>query len=293
MRIFVTGASGWIGSSVVPELVNAGHQVVALARSDSSAAGLTAAGAEVVRGVLADTETLKAAAAHSDGVIHLAYDHSLGQVGAAPTDSGAIDAFIAALAGSDRPLIVTGATLTHPGGVATESDPLIPAGPIAARIVNMQKALAAADQGIRVSLAMIPRSVHGDGERHGFIPQLVNRARTTGVSGYVGDGKNRWPAVHVKDAATLYRLAIEKAPAGSVLNAVGDEGVPVRDIADAIARGVNVPAESRPVEEFGMPLGALFRSDMPASSAITQEILGWTPTHLGLIEDIELGHYFR
>lgn len=293
MRIFITGASGWIGSSVVPELINAGHQVVALARSGSSADALTAAGAEVVRGDLADTETLTAAATDSDGVIHLAYDHALGQVGAAPADSDAIDAFIEALAGSDKPLIVTGATLTHAGGVATETDPMVPAGPIAARIVNMQKALAATGQGIRVSLVMIPRSVHGDGERHGFIPQLVDRARTTGVSGYVGDGKNRWPAVHVKDAASLYRLAIEKAPAGSVLNAVGDEGVPVREVAEAIARGLNVPAESRPVEEFGMPLGALLSGDMPASSTLTQELLGWTPTHLGLIEDIELGHYFR
>jgi nucleoside-diphosphate-sugar epimerase len=292
MQIFLTGASGWIGSSVVPELINAGHHVVALARSDSSAAALAAARVEVLRGDLTDVDTLKAGASASDGVIHLAYDHGLGQVGAAPTDAAAIDAFIAALAGSNKSLVVTGATLTRPGGIATESDPLIAAGPIAARIVNMQKALAGAEQGIRVSLVMIPRSVHGDGERHGFIPQLVNRARTNGVSGYVGKGTNRWPAVHVKDAASLYRLSIEKAPAGSVLNAVGDEGVPVREVAAAIARGLNVPAESRPVEEFGMPLGALLSGDMPASSALTQKLLGWTPTHPGLIEDIELGHYF-
>jgi nucleoside-diphosphate-sugar epimerase len=293
MQIFITGASGWIGSSVVPELINAGHHVVALARSDSSAAALAAAGAEVLRGNLTDIDTLEAAATASDGVIHLAYDHGLGQAGAAPTDSAAIDALMAALAGSNKPLIVTGATLTRAGGIATETDPLIAVGPIAARIVNMQKALAGAGQGIRVSLVMIPRSVHGDGERHGFIPQLVNRARTTGASGYVGDGTNRWPAVHVKDAASLYRLAIEKAPAGSVLNAVGDEGVPVHKVAEAIARGLNVPAVSRPVEEFGMPLGALLSGDMPASSALTQELLGWTPTHPGLIEDIELGHYFH
>jgi len=293
MHIFVTGASGWIGSFVVPELIGAGHRVVALARSDSSAATLTAAGAEVLRGELIDGDTLKAGARASDGVIHLAYDHALGQVAAAPTDSAAIDSFIAALAGSNKPLIVTGATMTHPGGIATETDPLLAAGPIAARIVNMQKALAATERGIRVSLVMIPRSAHGNGERHGFIPQLINRARTTGVSAYVGDGANRWPAVHVKDAAALYRLAIEKAPAGSVLNAVGDEGVPVRDVARAIARGLNLPAESRPVEEFGMPLGALLGTDMSASSAITQKLMGWTPTQPGLIEDIEQGHYFR
>jgi nucleoside-diphosphate-sugar epimerase len=292
MRIFITGASGWIGSSVVPELTANGHQVVALARSDASATALTDAGAEIVRGDLGDIEILQQAARDSDGVIHLAYDHSLGQVGAAPTDEAAIDAFITALAGTDKPLLITGATLTHPGGVATERDPLVPAGPIAARIVNMQKALAAVDQGIRVSLVMIPRSVHGDGERHGFIPQLVSRARETGVSGYVGEGTNRWPAVHVKDAASLYRLAIEKAPAGSVLYAVGDEGVVVRDVAEAIATSLNMPAKSLPAQEFGMPLGALLSADMPASSAITQELLGWTPTHVGLIEDIEQGHYF-
>jgi nucleoside-diphosphate-sugar epimerase len=165
-------------------------------------------------------------------------------------------------------------------------------GPIAARITNMQTALTAVDRDVRVSLVMIPRSVHGSGERHGFIPQLIARARAEGVSGYAGDGTNRWPAVHVKDAATLYRLAVEHAPAGSVLNAVGDEGVAVKDIAEAIGRHLNVPAKSRPAEEFGMPLSALLGSDMPASSAITRQLLGWTPTHPGLLDDIDQGHYF-
>ncbi|WP_326835059.1 SDR family oxidoreductase [Amycolatopsis rhabdoformis] len=292
MRIFVTGASGWIGSSVVPELIDAGHEVVGLARSDTAAAAIERLGAEARRGGLDDLKILRDAAEGSDGVIHLAYAHELGQVGGAPADAAAIDVFTNALEGTGKPLLVTGATITVPGRAATERDELVPEGPIAVRIKNMQAALAAADRGVRASLVMIPRSAHGTGERHGFIPQLTARARTTGVSAYVGDGMNRWPAVHVKDAATLYRLAIEKAPAGSVLHAVGDEGVAFRHIAEAIARGVGVPAQSRPAEEFGMPLGALLGTDMPASSTITRQLLGWTPMHPSLIDDIEEGHYF-
>ena len=156
----------------------------------------------------------------------------------------------------------------------------------------MQTALAAAKRDVQVSLVMLPRSVHGQGERHGFIPQLITRARNQGVSGYLGDGTNRWPAVHVKDAAALYRLAVEQAPAGAVLNAVGDEGVAVRDIAEAIGRHLNVPAKSLPPQEFSPPLFPLLAIDMPASSALTQELLGWRPTHPGLISDINQGHYF-
>ncbi|GAA0423535.1 SDR family oxidoreductase [Leifsonia naganoensis] len=292
MRIFVTGASGWIGSSVVPELIGAGHSVVGLARSDAAASAVAHFGAAVVRGTLSDRDVLRSAAVSSDAVIHLAYDHGLGQIGGAPIDAEAIDTFTAVLEGTGKALLITGATLAVPGRVATEHDELVPRGPIAARIENMRTALTAADRGVRVGLVMIPRSVHGQGERHGFIPQLVARARDAGVSAYVGDGSARWPAVHVKDAAALYRLAIEKAPAGSILNAVGDEGVTVKDIAEAIGRGLDLPVESRPAEEFGMPFSALFSQDMPASSAATQHLLGWTPTHAGLIEDIDLGHYF-
>lgn len=292
MRIFVTGASGWIGSAVVTELIGAGHEVIGLARSDTSAATIKRLGAEARRGSLDDLDLLRRAAEDGDGVIHLAYAHELGQIGGAPADAAAIDTFTNALAGTYKPLLVTGATITVPGRVATEHDELVAEGPIAARIKNMQAALAAADRRVRVSLVMIPRSAHGKGEQHGFIPQLIARARTTGISAYVGDGMNRWPAVHVKDAATLYRLAIEKAPAGSVLHAVGDEGVAFRDIAEAIGRGIGVPAQSRPAEEFGMPLGALLGTDMPASGTITRQLLGWTPTHPGLIDDIEEGHYF-
>jgi nucleoside-diphosphate-sugar epimerase len=292
MRIFVTGASGWIGSAVVPELISAGHQVLGLARSDASAKAVADMGAEVLRGDLNDTDGLRAGTLGSDGVIHLAFVVPSVSEAATRTDAKAIETFATGLAGSGKPLVISGATLVTPGRTATERDELIAAGPVAARITNMQAALAAAGRGVRSCLVMLPRSVHGQGERHGFIPQLIAAARAKGVSGYIGDGASRWPAVHVKDAASLYRLAIEHAPAAAVLNAVGDEGVPVREIAEAIGRNLNLPARSLPAEEFGGMLVPLLSRDMPASSAITQELLGWQPTHPGLIEDIEQGHYF-
>ena len=292
MRVFVTGASGWIGSAVVPELISAGHHVLGLARSDASAKAVADMGAEVIRGDLNDTDVLRASARDSDGVIHLAFVVPSASEAATRTDAKAIETFVTGLAGSGRPLVISGATLVTPGRPATERDELIAAGPIAARITNMRAALAAADRGVRSCLIMLPRSVHGQGERHGFIPQLIAAARAKGVSGYIGDGTSRWPAVHVKDAASLYRLAIEQAPAGAVLNAVGDEGVPVREIAEAIGRHLNLPARSLPAAEFDGMLVRLLSTDMPASSAITQELLGWKPTHPGLIEDIEQGHYF-
>jgi nucleoside-diphosphate-sugar epimerase len=174
-------------------------------------------------------------------------------------------------------MVITVATLTRPGRPATERDELIPRGPVAARITNMQTALASSEQGIRSCLVMLPRSVHGEGERHGFIPQLITRARAQGVSGYIGDGANRWPAVHVNDAASLYRLAAEQAPPGAVPNAVGDEGVPVREIAETIGRHLDLPAKSLPAEDFAPPLFPLLSLDMPASSAITQELMDWKP----------------
>jgi len=198
---------------------------------------------------------------------------------ATQTDAKAIETFATSLAGSGKPLVVSGGTLVRPGRLATESDELVAAGPIAARITNMQAALAAADRGVRSCLVMLPRSVHGEGHRHGFVPQLIAMARTKGVSGYVGDGAGRWPAVHVKDAAGLYRLAVEQAPAGAVLNAVGDEGVPVREIAEAIGRHLDLPARSLAAGEYEGMLVHLLSTDMPASSTITQELLGWKPTH--------------
>ncbi|MEW1780035.1 SDR family oxidoreductase [Streptomyces sp. NPDC086777] len=292
MRIFVTGASGWIGSAVVPELVNTGHQVLGLARSDASAHAVAAMGAEVLRGDLNDTDVLRAGALGSDGVIHLAFVTPSTSEAATRTDAKALETFAAALAGSDRPLVVSGATLVTPGRPATEHDELVAQGPVAARVANMRAALAAAETGVRTSLVMLPRSVHGEGERHGFVPQLIATARARGVCGYIGDGTSRWPAVHVKDAATLYRLAVEQAPAGSVLNAVGDDGVPVREIAEAIGRHLGLPAHSLPAEEFSGMLVRLLSTDMPASSTVTRQLLGWKPTHPGLIEDIEQGHYF-
>jgi nucleoside-diphosphate-sugar epimerase len=292
MRIFVTGASGWIGSAVVPELISAGHQVVGLARSDAAAKTVADLGADVLRGELNDTDVLRAGALDSDGVIHLAFVVPSVTEAATRTDAAAIEAFAAGLADSGKPLVVSGATLAIPGRPSTERDELVAAGPIAARIANMRAALAASERGIRASLVMLPRSVHGDGERHGFIPQLIAMARAKGVSGYIGDGAVRWPAVHVKDAATLYRLAVEHATSRAVLNAVGDEGVPVREIAEAIGRQLDLPARSLPAEEFGGMFAYLLRNDMPASSTITQELMGWKPTHPGLIEDIEQGHYF-
>src|ERR1700684_3659190 len=242
MRIFVTGASGWIGSAVVPELISAGHKVLGLARSDASARAVAGLGAEVLRGGLDDTDVLRAGALGSDGVIHLAFVVPSVTEAATRTDARAIETFAASLAGSGKPLVISGGTLVRPGRPATERDELIAAGPIAARITNMQAALAAAGRGGRSGLVMLPRSVHGQGERHGFVPQLIAAARAKGVCGYIGDGASRWPAVHVKGAASLYRLAIEQAPAGAVLNAVGDEGVPVREIAGAIGRHPNLPA---------------------------------------------------
>ena len=292
MRIFVTGASGWIGSAVVPELISAGHQVLGLARSDASAKAVADMGAEVLRGDLNDAGMLRAGALDSDGVIHLAFILPSVSEAATRTDARAIETFAAGLAGSGKPMVISGATLVTPGRPATERDEIIAQGPIAARIRNMQAALAAAERGVRSCLVMLPRSVHGQGDRHGFIPQLIAAARAKGVSGYIGDGASRWPAVHVKDAASLYRLAIEQAPAGAVLNAVGDEGVPVREIAEAIGRHLDLPARSLPAEEYGGMLVPLLSRDMPASSTITQELLGWQPTHPGLIEDIEEGHYF-
>jgi len=292
MRIFVTGASGWIGSAVVPELIRAGHGVTGLARSDASAQAVAGMGADVLRGDLNDADVLRAGALGSDGVIHLAFVVPSVSEAATRTDAQAIETFAASLGGSGKPMVISGGTMVTPGRPSTERDELIAAGPIAARISNMRAALATAERGVRSCLVMLPRSVHGQGERHGFIPQLIATARAKGVSGYIGDGASRWPAVHVQDAASLYRLAIEQAPAGAVLNAVGDEGVPVREIAEAIGRHLNLPARSLPAEEYGGMLVPLLSTDMPASSAITQELLGWKPTHPGLIEDIEEGHYF-
>jgi nucleoside-diphosphate-sugar epimerase len=307
MRVFVTGASGWIGSAVVPELIGAGHEVVGLARSDDSAAALTAAGADVQRGTLDDLDGLRSAAAASDGVIHLAFKHDLAftgnMAGAAEADRSAIETLGEALAGSHRPfLIASGFLGLAPGRVATERDmpELSPAdasstGGPATRAANAQMTLSFASRGVRSSVVRLPPTVHGDGD-NGFIAFVVGIARDKGVSGYIGDGANRWPGVHRFDAASLFRLGLERAPAGSVLHAVADEGVPTRDIAEVIGRHLDLPVVSIPHEQAGEHFGfmaAFLGIDSPASSALTRQLLGWEPTHLGLIEDLEQGHYFH
>lgn len=296
MRVFVTGPTGWIGSVVVRELLGAGHQVTGLARSDSSAARVTAAGAEVVRGTLEDTDGLRAAAAAADGVIHTGYIHDFSPTGdpaaAAAVDGRAIAAFGDALAGTGKPLVVaSGLPHPPPGGVATEEVRSVnPAHPR----VSEPAALAAAERGVRASVVRLAPSVHGEGD-YWFIPIFIGVARRTGVSAYIGDGANVWPAVHRVDAARLFRIALEQAPAGTLLNAVADEGVPFREIAEVIGRHLDVPVKSIPAEDAADHFGTLagFAAyDVPASSAITRERFGWRPTQPGLIADLDQGHYF-
>jgi nucleoside-diphosphate-sugar epimerase len=254
MRAFVTGATGFIGSAVVRELLDAGHQVLGLARSDTAAAALAAAGADVRRGTLDDPDSLRSAAATADGVIHTAFVHDFSDyAGAARTDRRAIEALGDALAGSGRPFVVTAGTAGLPAGrVATENDA---SGPEAPR-VSEQAALAFTARGVRVSVLRLPPSVHGVGD-HGFVPRLIEIARTTGVSAYPGDGSNRWPAVHRLDAAHLFRLALEEAPTGARLHGVADEGVPVRDIAEIIGRHLNLPVAAVSREETDRHFGWL------------------------------------
>jgi len=306
MRIFVTGASGWIGSAVVPELLSAGHQVVGLARSDASAAALIAAGAEVHRGTLDDLDGLRGAAAASDGVIHLAFKHDIAFsgdfAGAAVADRKAIETFGEALAGSDRPLLIASGTLgLAPGRVATEQDGApdqdtqLPFSGAENRLANAHLTLSFADRGVRSSVVRLPPTCHGDGD-NGFMAFIVAIARDKGVSGYVGDGSNRWPAVHRLDAAHLFRLALETAPAGSVLHAVADEGVPIRAIAEVIGQHLDLPvvaiSPDDAGEHFGW-MGGLLAADSPASSTLTRELLGWEPAQPGLIADLDQGHYFH
>ncbi|HEY6479451.1 MAG TPA: SDR family oxidoreductase [Streptosporangiaceae bacterium] len=299
MRVFVTGASGHIGSAVVPELLQAGHRVVGLARSDRAAAALAAAGAEVRRGDLDDLDGLRAAAAAADGVIHLAFKHDLmgaGDVaGAAAADLAATEALAAALRGTGRPLVTTSGTLLLAGITGrpgTEAD-ASPGGP---RVEAENLVISLAAHGVRSSAVRLPPIVHSPLDHHGFAHILIGIARQTGQSGYVADGANRWPSVHTLDAARVYRLALEGAPAGTRLHAVADQGIPFRDIAAAIGRGTGVPTASisaaDAAERFAF-LGPLVGVDNPVSSAATRALLGWEPAHPGLLEDLAQGHYFE
>lgn len=297
MRVFVTGATGFVGTAVVRELLDAGHQVLGLARSDASAAALTAAGAKVHRGTLEDPDSLRAGAASADGVIHTAFIHDFTDFdNSVAVDLRAVETIGETLAGTDRPFVISSGTPgVSQGRVATEDSVPERGTPAAARLCAEEAVLAFAGRGVRGSVVRLPRSVHGEGDLHGFVPRLIGIARERGVSAYPGDGANAWPAVHRLDAALLYRLALEHAPAGTRLHGVGDEGIPVREIAEHIGKHLNLPIMSIPVEQapenFGW-LGPIFAMDMPASSTTAQKLLGWHPTHPGLLADIDAGHYF-
>jgi len=292
MRIFVTGATGFIGSAVVQELLGAGHRVLGLARSDAAAALLLAAGAEVHRGSLDALDHLQRGAAESDGVVHTAFNHDFTTfVANCQTDKLAIDALGAGLKGSGRPLIGSSGILVLPSDrLATEDD--VPAAVIPR--LSESSGLAQAAHGIRAMAMRLPPSVHGDGD-HGFVPHLITVARQQGFSAYVGTGENRWPAVHRLDAARLYRLALEKGVSGARFHAVADEGVPVRQIAEAIGRRLNLPVVSKSPEEaaaiFGF-IGHVLGMNAAASSKLTQDRMGWHPTQPGLLADLEHGTYF-
>jgi nucleoside-diphosphate-sugar epimerase len=275
MRVFVTGATGYLGTAVVRELIDAGHQVLGLTRSENGAVALKQAGAEVHQGSLDDLDSLRSGAATADGVIHLAFKHDFSDfAGSLATDLRVIETMGEVLEGSGKPLVTT----AHANGTASDD-----------------AVMALAKRGVRSSVVSLAPSVHSDQDKHGFIPRLIHIAREKGFSAYVGDGFNRWPAVHRLDAAHLFRLALETTPAGSRLDGVGDEGVPFRDIAGVIGRRLNLPVVSISREEanahFGF-LGVLAALDIPRSSVQTQKLLGWRPVHPGLIADLEQGHYF-
>ncbi len=299
MRIFVTGASGWIGSAVVAELLSADHEVLGLARSDASAEAVAAAGAEVRRGDIGDLDVLRAAAAESDGVVHLAFRHDIAFTGdfetAVTSDLAAIDALGEALAGSDRPLAVaSGLAGLAPGTLATERDMGEPSPGPGGRVLNERAVLALAERGVRSMSVRFAPTVHGEGDK-GFVAMITDADRSAGTAAYIGEGVNRWPAVHRSDAARLVRLGIESAPPGSVLHAVGEEGVAIRDLAEAIGQGLHLPVTSITAEQaethFGFLAGFL-ALDIPASSALTRELLSWEPSGPGLISDLAQGHYF-
>jgi len=297
MRVFVTGAAGMIGSATVQDLLAAGHEVLGLARSDANEKTLAALGAESHRGDVEDHDSLRRGAEAADGVIHLGFIHDFARFAeVCEIDRRAITALGEALVGTDKPLIVTSGTalLTTNGRLATEDDQ--PVAGTHPRIASEEATRGAVERGVRASLVRLSPSVHSEADLHGFIPILIAMAREKGEAAYVGDGANRWPAVHRLDAARLYRLALEKRAHGATYHGVGDEGIPFRTIAEMIAKHLGVPAVSKSPEEaaahFGW-FGHFAGIDNPTSSARTQEELSWTPNHPGLLDDLEKGFYFE
>lgn len=291
MKVFVTGATGWVGSAVVADLIAHGHQVVGLSRSAEKGAALRATGAEVLNATLDDLDALRGAAKAADAVFHLAFNHDFSNFADSATqDRIAIETLGAALEGTDKPLLITsGVALLAPGRIATEADvpPALPDFPRQSEAA----AMALAARGVRAAAVRLAPSVHGVGETHGFVPMLIDVARKSGVSGYVGDAQNRWPAVHVADAALIYRLALESGITETAYHATAEQGVPFREIAEAIGRKFGLPVEAREPDHFGW-LGGFVGADVPASSERTQAVLGWHPTHPGLLADIEDPAYY-
>ncbi len=289
MRVFVTGGTGTIGSLVVAELLSHGHTVLALARSDHSAQTLTGAGADTLRGAIGDLDVLRAGAAQSEGVIHLAFGRDYGSAEAISQSVAEEGAALATLSeeliGTDRPIVAASGTPYVPGRAATEADPPPTDGVVGGRGRSLAALFELGSRGVRASAVRLPRTAHNQG-LGGFAGLLTDMARQTGVSGYPGDGTERWPAVHALDAAVLFRLALESAPAATSWHAVNDEGDPVRDIATVIGRRLGLPVQALPQESFG-PLGAIFAMDQPASSAHTRQALGWHPTQPHLLDDLE------
>jgi nucleoside-diphosphate-sugar epimerase len=289
MHVFVTGGTGLIGSAVVAELLGNGHTVLALARSDASAMAAEAAGAQSIRGGLADLDILRAGAAKADGVIHLAFSNDFSSADAVTQavaeESAAITALAEELIGSDRPLVTVSGTPYAAGRLSTEADPLPADGLVGGRGRTVTAILGLAPRGVRSTAVRLPRTVHNEGEG-GFAGVLTATARRTGVSGYPGDGTQRWPAVHALDAAVLFRLALERAEAGTSWHAVADEGDAVRDMATVIGRRLGLPVQAVPQETYG-PLGQIFATDQPSSSTHTRDALGWQPTHPSLLADLE------